>query len=201
MADDCVIHTLAVGLMQSNCYIVHGKSSANALLIDPGDDGEAIDKALKDNKLNPLFIVNTHGHIDHIGANDHFGLPVYIHELDKDFLREPDLNLSSVYGISSRSKAEVRAVEGGDIIELDKMKFEVIHTPGHTPGGICLKYKDVVFTGDTLFCRGIGRTDFPYGSQKLLYESIKKRLFTLPEETVIYPGHGPSSTIGDEKFN
>jgi glyoxylase-like metal-dependent hydrolase (beta-lactamase superfamily II) len=145
--------------------------------------------------------VNTHGHADHIGANTYFALPVYIHQLDAKFLTNPELNLSSMLGLSLSSCAPAKLLKDGQTLKVGDISLKILHTPGHTPGGICLKADKFCLTGDTLFAQGIGRTDIPYASEEDLLTSIREKLFTLPPQVAIYPGHGPSSTIGEEKKN
>lgn len=193
------IDTLTVGQMQVNCYILSSKTTKNAILLDPGDEYSRIKAYLDKHKLKPKFILHTHGHIDHIQADNEFALPVYVHSLDSELLRNPDKNLSSFLSVPFKVKLDLKPLEDLAEIKLDDLVLQVIHTPGHTPGGICLKSAQVVFTGDTLFAGGIGRTDFPGASHEQLIKSIQDKLLVLPDETVIYPGHGPSSTIGEEK--
>lgn len=188
-----------------NCYIVASGPDSRAIIIDPGDQERKIREVLTKHNLKPAFIINTHGHIDHIGCDDKFGVPVYIHRQDSVLLKDPRLNLSSFVATSFTVKSEIRMLEDKENIELEGIRLEVIHLPGHTPGGIALlmrKPKDgVVFTGDSLFYQSIGRTDFPGADEGLLIKSIKEKLFKLSEDTIIYPGHGLSSTIGEEKQN
>lgn len=193
------VDALSVGELQVNCYILSSSQTGNAIIIDPGDDYPKIKSFLEKHKLNPKFIVHTHGHIDHIQADDEFGLTVYAHKLDVELLKDSGKNLSNFLSLPFKVSSPVKPLEDGEKITLDDMSLEVMHTPGHTPGGICLKAKNVVFTGDTLFAGSIGRTDFPGASGKQLIKSIKDRLFILPDETLVYPGHGPSSSIGEEK--
>ena len=185
--------------MKANCYILGCESSHQAVVIDPGDDYQRIKDTLKQTGLEPKIIVNTHGHIDHIAANDKFNLPIYIHKLDAECLINSERNLSALFGPAYTSPAAAHLLEDGDKLKIGGIDLEVIHTPGHTPGGICLKTDNIVFTGDTLFYQGIGRTDFPGASEKDLIKSIKEKIFALSDETVIYPGHGPCSTVGREK--
>ncbi|MBU1148135.1 MAG: MBL fold metallo-hydrolase, partial [Candidatus Omnitrophica bacterium] len=151
--------------------------------------------------LKPKAVINTHGHGDHIGADSEFGLPIWIHSLDAEFLQDPSKNLSGMLGFLLKTKPASRLLDEGDVLKIGSVNLEVIHTPGHTPGSICFKGDSVVFTGDTLFCEGIGRTDFAYGSQEDIIRSIKEKLFTLDDNYLIYPGHGPSSSIGKEKVS
>ena len=200
-----IIETVCVGQMQVNCYIIASAPGTDAIIIDPGDQKNKIDAVLKEHSLKTAFIVNTHGHIDHIGCDDKFGVSVYIHRSDMPLLKDPLLNLSVLFGAPFSVNSDIKAVEDKDIIEAGDISLEVIHTPGHTTGGISLlmnKPKDrILFTGDSLFYHGIGRTDFPGASESSLVGSIKEKLFKLSGDTVIYPGHGPSSTIGEEREN
>jgi len=185
-----------VGRLATNCYIVVSKEK-NAFIIDPGDDAAVIRNAYAARKIHPRFIVNTHGHIDHIKANSALKLPVAVHAADSRMVSDPRKNLmTSFFGTFEGVKPEID-LKGGDRLELDELCFEVWHTPGHSPGGICLVGHGVVFTGDTLFCDGVGRTDFPGASAAKLQESLQ-RLAGLHDATVVYPGHGPQTTIGRE---
>lgn len=199
-----ILEVLCVGPVGANCYILASQSKARSIIIDPGDEEKKIRRALAKHNLEPFFIINTHGHFDHIGCNDKFGVPVYIHRNDLGMLNDPKLNLSNlVHGDGYSVESEIRTLEGGDKIELENLELEVIHTPGHTPGSISLLLKKptnkILFSGDTLFYQGIGRTDFPGSDHEQLIKSIKEKLLSLPEDTVVYPGHGMSSTIGREK--
>jgi len=194
-----ILETIVVGEMEANCYIFGSDEEREVVLIDPGADYEKLSAFIKNRGLLPKFIVNTHGHIDHIGANHRFNLPILIHRLDADFLSDPQLNLSVLSGRGYRSPRAARLLEEGDSIEVADIELKVIHTPGHTPGGISLRYEDLIFTGDTLFKGGVGRTDLPYGSEEQLLSSIKEKLLTYDDQTIIYPGHGPISTIAKER--
>lgn len=200
-----ILESLSVGPMGSNCYILASKENAQAIIIDPGDQPGKINQALKKHKLNASFIINTHGHYDHIGADDEFGVPVYIHPADLAFLKDPKLNLSAFFSINYNSSSEIKLLHDNDIIGLDDIQLKILHIPGHTPGGVALQMLkptgSIVFTGDTLFSHGIGRSDLEGGDEALLIKSIKEKLLTLSDETIVYPGHGPSSTIGEEKRN
>ncbi len=196
-----LIKSLVVGMMEANCYIVGDESTKEVFIIDPGGDYNKIKKVIDKDNLKPIAVINTHGHGDHIGADSEFGLPVWIHRLDAEFLKDPSKNLSGAFGFLLKTKEATRLLEAGDILNIGSYALEVMHTPGHTPGSICLKEKGVVFTGDTLFCEGIGRTDFAYGSEEDIMRSIKEKLFNLDDDHVVYPGHGPTSTIGNEKTN
>lgn len=196
------LKTIVVGSMAVNCYILHDKKTRKAFIIDPGEDFKDIKKYLDDNGLTPLFIIHTHGHIDHIAADKEFDLPIYIHKLDKDYLLNPDINLSNFLGAPFKlADKKINTLKGNDKIKFAGSQLAIMHTPGHTPGGICIRLDNAVFTGDTLFAQGIGRTDFPNASEKDLINSIKEKLFSLDDSIVIYPGHGEPSTIGKEKIS
>lgn len=200
-----ILETVSVGPMGVNCYVLALKENAKAIIIDPGDQARKINQVLEKYSLKPEFIINTHGHYDHIGADDKFDVPVYIHKNDSQFLKDAKLNLSAFFSVSYNVKSEVRYLEDNEIIKLGEIELKVLHIPGHTPGGVALLMlkpaERIVFTGDTLFCQGIGRSDLEGGNEQLLIKSIKEKLLILADDTVIYPGHGASSTIGEEKSN
>lgn len=200
-----IFKTICVGPMAVNCYILAEEKNSAAIIIDPGAEAEKIKKVLAEYKLKASLVINTHGHFDHIGCDDGFGVPVYIHKNDASSLTDPQFNLSALFSSRFAVKSQIRILEDKDDIKLGNIHLKVLHVPGHTPGGIALLMNKpdnkILFTGDTLFCGGIGRTDFAEGNERLLMKSIKEKLLTLPDETVIYPGHGPFSTIGEEKIN
>lgn len=196
---DFTVDALEVGPMAANCYIITHIPTKDACLIDPGGEPERIKDFIKNKRLNLKFIINTHGHGDHILGNGYFGVPIYIHRLEKDFLTNPVLNLSGMFGMFLKTPKASRLLEDGDKVYLNDLEFEILHTPGHTPGGISVKLNGVIFTGDTLFAGSVGRTDLPRGDEKTLLGSIRKKLFALDDDTVVYPGHGGESTIGKEK--
>lgn len=200
-----IIETVVVGSLQVNCYILACAESREAIIIDPGDQYSKIGLVLKKHKLKPAMVINTHGHYDHIGCDDEFGVVVYAHELDFPMLKYARKNLSASFSSAYNVKSEIKPLEDKEVIKLDCLELEVMHLPGHTRGGIGILMKrpqaDIVFTGDTLFASGIGRYDLEGGSRSQLEKAIKERLFVLPFETVVYPGHGPSTTIGEEKDN
>jgi len=198
-----ILETICVGPMEVNCYILASQKNSPAIIIDPGDEEHKIRRVLNKYQLTPGFIINTHGHYDHIGCDNKFGVPIYIHSQDLAFLKDSRLNLSRVFALPYEVKSEIKTVEDKQTIELDDIQLQVVHVPGHTPGGIALLLKKpidkIAFTGDSLFCQGIGRSDLSGGDESLLIKSVKEKLLTLPDDTVIYPGHGPSSSIGAEK--
>ena len=197
MEDKLFIKRLVVGSLSANCFIVG--TAGEGMVIDPGGNAEEIDQAIAESGLEIGIIVLTHGHSDHIAAlrdiQDRTGAAVAIHREDAEFLET-----SSQFGISYRTPHPPDRLLGeGDVIDIGEASFNVIHTPGHTPGGICLLSGDKVFTGDTLFRRGIGTTLMPGSSRSQLINSIQTRLMTLPDATIVYPGHGRETTIGAER--
>lgn len=197
------IEQLVVGPLGVNCYIVLCEDTKQAAVIDPGENAEKILRELKG--VNVVAIVNTHGHADHIGANarikEKTQAPIFIHEADAPMLSDARLNLSAFMGEEILSPVADRILKSGDTIVIGGLRFCVLHTPGHTPGGICLLERDqsVLFSGDTLFAESVGRTDFPGGSMAQLVEAVQNKLMILPDDTKVLPGHGPATTIGHER--
>jgi glyoxylase-like metal-dependent hydrolase (beta-lactamase superfamily II) len=171
--------------------------------VDPGDEQDKIKDVIAENSLKPFLIVNTHGHVDHIGANDaikrEYNIPLAIHEADKLMLIDPDANLSSAIASPVVSPPADQILEDGDTIQLGEEKVQVLHTPGHSPGGVCLLVGKSVLCGDVLFKESVGRTDLPGSDFGQMMQSIQEKLETLPDEVTVYPGHGPTTTIGAEK--
>ncbi len=198
-----LIERVVVGELESNCYIVAAHAGGRAAVIDPGADINDIKRRLEKNKLAAECVINTHGHADHIGCDNEFGLPVYVHLLDRAFLYKPELNMSAALGGPYSVTAEIKELEDNQVITAGGVEMRVIHLPGHTPGGIGLlcgeEGRKVLFSGDSLFRGSIGRSDLPGGDEKALFSSLRGRLLTLPEDTIVYPGHGESTTIGEEK--
>jgi len=186
-----------------NCYIIYCEKTKKAAIIDPGGNADAILNFIDQNQLEPQFIILTHAHGDHIGAlrevKEKKNLPVNIHPLEEPMLRDANKNMSRWMGYPSVEIAADRLLKDNEIIELGELKLHIIHTPGHTRGGICIKVEDALFTGDTLFAGSIGRTDFEGGSFPQIIDSIKNKLLVFDDNTKVYPGHGPESTIGMEK--
>jgi len=198
-----ILKKLVVGPFASNCYIVGSESTKEGMIIDPGDEANQILKNMKELQLDIKSIVLTHGHIDHIGAlkeiKEATGAEVAIHSDDAESLRQSQ-SFGALFGISYPAPPSPdRLLKGGDSLDIGDLHFSVLHTPGHTPGGICLLGQGVVFTGDTLFNYGVGRTDLPGGSYSQLMNSIHTKLVVLPDNTIVYSGHGPDTTIGAER--
>ncbi len=196
-----IIKVLEVGSFSTNCYIVGFESRGIAFIVDPGEEASKIKNVIKKYRFKPQFIINTHAHIDHIKEDESFDLPVYIHYKDVPFLEEPRLNLSSflLEPFIFKKKHLIRPLKDRDFIKIGTQKIEVIHTPGHTPGSICLRFGDYLFSGDTLFCGSVGRTDFEGADSSVLINSIKEKLLPLDEDLVVLPGHGPSTTLKRER--
>jgi len=201
-----LIEKLEVGPFLSNCYIVGSQESGLGMIIDPGADAGRILKMVDRLGLNIELIVVTHTHTDHIAAvaqvKEATGADYAVHEAEAVKNPNPSLNrmLGPLLGASVKSLPKPERLLGdGDVIDLCDLSFRVIHTPGHSPGGICLQGDGVVFCGDTLFNLSIGRTDFPGCSYEQLMESLHNKLMTLPDETKVFPGHGPETTIGLER--
>lgn len=200
------IEHYVVGVVGTNCYFAVNEETKECLIIDPGDNADALAKKIREGGYKPVTILLTHGHFDHImgvdGLVSEFQLPVYVHEDDVEMLRRPELNGGAMIGVRVSTKAD-HVMHDNDELSLAGMQIRVIHTPGHTPGGVCLYFpeKEVVFSGDTLFCESVGRTDLPGGSMGTLIRSIRERLMKLSDLTVVYPGHGEPTKIGYEKQN
>ena len=197
-----ILKKLELGSFATNCYIVGSESGNEGMIIDPADDVQAILSNVNDLGLDIKSIVLTHGHLDHIGAleeaKEATGADVIIHSDDVAILQ--DQSLSMLFGLSYPTPSlPDRLLKDGDSIDFGGLHFQVLHTPGHTPGGICLQGHGIVFSGDTLFNYGIGRADLLGGNHSQLLNSIHRRLMVLPDDTIIYPGHGPDSTIGAER--
>ena len=199
------LKSLVVGPFGSNCYIM-GSEAGEGIIIDPGFDAKDILKAVKQLELDIKMIVATHSHVDHVGAvkevKEATGAQFAIHRDDAPSLSNSAAVLPSFMriSVSSPPQPEILLVEG-DKVEVNGISLAVLHTPGHSLGGISLLGHGAVFTGDTLFCQGIGRFDFPGASGSQLLDSIHSKLMTLPDDTIVYPGHGPKTTIGDERHN
>ena len=198
-----IIKTLAVGPIQANCFILGCEETLEAVVIDPADETDRILSALAESSLTAKFIINTHGHFDHVSANKRLnevtGAPILIHSLDAPMLNQLS-NSAAAWGLAAdNSPKPDRELKDGDEVKFGTITLKVIHTPGHTPGGISLYTADIVFVGDTLFAGSVGRTDFPGGSFEVLKESIRHKLFVLGDKTKVFAGHGPPTTIGEER--
>ncbi len=193
------IESLTVSMFGTNCYIVACPESKEAVVIDPGAEGKSIIGKIKSMSLEIKYILNTHGHIDHIGANGklkaEFKVPILLHEKDLDVYNNPGFGLGLVL---KKQPMPDRFILEGDIISFGNETLTVIETPGHSAGGVCFHSGKLLFCGDTLFAGSVGRTDLAGGSFDVLIQSISEKLLRLPPDTIVYPGHGPATTIGDE---
>lgn len=197
-----LLERMEVGPFATNCYLIACPETKEAVIIDPGDEGMRIVKRVQELKLRVQYVVNTHAHIDHIGANEEvreaLEVPLLAHAAELSRYRSPQASLALFRG---RVEAEPpdRHLKGGEILQVGTLKIKVLETPGHSPGGITLDINGVLFVGDTLFAGSIGRTDFPGGSYPGLIQSIKEKILTYPDDTEVFPGHGPPTTVGDER--
>jgi hydroxyacylglutathione hydrolase len=198
-----ILRAMPVGPLQANCYVVGCEQTRKAAVIDPGGDADRIQAALQMDQLTVTAIINTHGHFDHVGANkplkEATDAELMIHALDAPMLAYLKRSAAS-WGLPAEDSPQPdRLLADGDSIDLGALNFKVLHTPGHTPGGISLVVDKAVFVGDTLFEGSIGRTDFPGGDYDTLIRSIQTKLFALPDDTIVYAGHMGTTTIGREK--
>lgn len=198
-----IVERLVVGMLQCNCYIVGCEDTKTGIVIDPGGDASTILETVDQLGLSIKYIVNTHGHIDHIAANrsvkEGTGAMIAIHRDDAQWLVSDQGGFARMLGVVSPGPAADTLLDEGDEVIFGNDSLQVIHTPGHSVGGISLVGDRLVFCGDTLFAMGVGRVDLPGGSWETLMQSIKSHLFTMPDDTVVYSGHGPPTTIGREK--
>jgi len=200
-----IFERLCLGDLATNCYIIGCPDTNIGAVVDPGDEAEVILARLNSLQLQCKYIILTHGHIDHIGAlaqvHAATGAEVLIHSGDAPRLLNPN-KYSYFLTVDSPLPQADHLLEDGDKVQIGQLIWEVIHTPGHSPGGICLKHGDLLITGDTLFAFSVGRSDLPGGNHQVMINSIKTKLLGFADDTRIFPGHGPFSTIGAEKkFN
>lgn len=201
------IEKFVTGIISTNCYIVSNEETKETVIIDPANLSKAMIGYIEEEKLAIKAILLTHAHFDHImgieQVLERYGeMPVYVEESDLELLHTPELNESTVY-TNGYSYAGGDVIHDGDVLHLIGEDFQVIHTPGHTQGGVCyyVAKEGVLFSGDTLFCCSVGRSDFATSSTSALIRSIREKLFLLPDETKVFPGHMGSTSIGNEKVN
>jgi hydroxyacylglutathione hydrolase len=198
-----ILKMLVVGPIQANCYILGCERTRQAAVIDPGGDVDQILMTLAKDSLRLVYIINTHGHFDHTGDNkplkDATGAQLLIHRADASMITHQGQG-GAAWGMQiENSPPPDRYIAEGDVITFGDISLKVLHTPGHSGGGISLVTDKMVFVGDTLFAGSIGRTDFPGGDQDGLLRGVREKIFTLGDDVVVYPGHGPQTTVGQEK--
>ena len=201
-----IIEKCAVGGIATNCYIAADEASHEGVVIDPGAEPERILALIKERGIRVAALLFTHGHFDHVGAaadlHEALGAPIWCHRDDAGIALDAVAQAADFGARISRAPEKIDFyLEDGVPVKLGPLTFQVMHTPGHTPGGVTLILDKYAFTGDSLFRGGIGRSDFDGGDHASLLKSIKQKIYTLPDDTVVHPGHGPSSTIGYEKRN
>lgn len=199
-----ILQTIPVGITQTNCYIVGCEETQEGVVIDPGGHPQRILKAIEQSGLDIRYVLNTHCHFDHMGANADVvaatGAPLALHPAELPLLRAR--GGASFFGVQVKeSPLPDVQLDDGQVLEVGELRLQVLHTPGHSPGGVTfyLEEEKAAFDGDVLFAMGVGRTDLHGGDWDTLMRSIQEVLFTLPDETVLYPGHGPKTTVGREK--
>lgn len=198
--------SVIVGPLETNCYLVYCPESLECAVVDPGAEAAKIFRLIADRSLHPVVLLNTHGHIDHIGANmdikERFNIPLYIHPSDELMLKSALQSELSFFLEAKDSPSPDRYLEDGGEIKIGKSSLKVIHTPGHSPGSVSFLGDGFLLSGDTLFFGGVGRTDLPGGSWPELENSIRNKILAMPDETAVLPGHGPFTSVGQEKrFN
>ena len=203
LEDRVRVRRFILGELETNCYLVWSPATRAAMVVDPGGDAAVVLAEIARAGLVVVLVANTHGHADHTSGNGGLvqatGAPLAIGAGDAPMLTEAEANLSLWLGRAVTGPAPDRLLHEGDVLDLGGLRFTVLATPGHTPGGVTLAGEGVAFTGDTLFAGGIGRTDLPGGDEALLLASIRQKLLSLPDTVVVYPGHGEASTIGAER--
>jgi len=204
MSQEIEVRSIEVGPLQANCYLLKCDQEGSAAIIDPGDEAERLVHAIKQAGLKPEAILLTHGHIDHANAagamKDSFGCPIYIHPADRDIVERGESPV--LWGLVRNHCTVDKEVADTDEITIGETKIGVLHAPGHTGGSVCYRVGSLLFTGDVLFRGSIGRTDLPGGSDAEMMQTLKTRISVLDGETLVYPGHGPETTIEHEKkFN
>jgi hydroxyacylglutathione hydrolase len=195
--------SLIVGPLETNCYLVYCPETLECAVVDPGAEAGNITRQIAEKELKPRLILNTHGHVDHIGANkdikDKYDIPLFIHSADSPMLESVLQTEMGLFLGAKDSPPADHFLDDEEEIKIGKSHLKVIHTPGHSPGSVSFLGDGFLLSGDTLFFGGVGRTDLPGGSWQELVSSIKNKILTMPEDMIVLPGHGPHTTVGEEK--
>ncbi len=206
MSERLSIRTFTLGPFATNCYVVGVEGETECFVVDAGFGSGAIVEAIRRDRLNPVALVLTHAHLDHIAGagtlkKEFPGLPIWVHEAETGWLTDAEINMSALAGMPVTAPPADRSLRDGDVLELPGGLWKVLHTPGHSPGGISIwnEAHQVAFVGDALFAGSVGRTDFPGCSMDALSKSIRTKLYTLPGETKCLSGHGPATTVERER--
>ena len=199
------VHSIITGPFQENSYILSEKLSKDCILVDPGDEAEKISYFIDDNNFNPIAIINTHAHLDHIGAvteiKNKYNIPFYLHSAEKQILESYPLSCR-MFGMEVKPVPVVdNWIHKAGKLTIGGFNFSIIETPGHTPGGVSFLFNNHLFVGDTLFQGSVGRTDLPGGDYSILQDSLRRLIALLPKETIVHSGHGPDTTLNEEFHN
>jgi hydroxyacylglutathione hydrolase len=197
------VQVIKVGAYQTNAMLVWCDQTMQAIVFDPGAEAQLIMREIESQGLQPVYLINTHGHLDHIGHNkaikEKYHVPLLIHTLDRPMLTDPALNISLFTEEIVISPDADDVIAEGHMIKVGNEELKVLHVPGHSPGSCAFYSNGILVAGDTLFSRGVGRSDLPGGDENTLLDSIRNKIYTLPPETVVYPGHGATTTVGTEQ--
>ena len=192
-----------VGPLETNCYLIYCEKTRECAVMDPGAQPEKIIQSVAALGLKPVVLINTHGHVDHVGGNkdikEKYDIPLCMHEADAPMLNSILQSGLGLFLGAKNSPPPDRFLIDGDEVNIGDVTLKTLYTPGHSPGSLSFVHEGILFSGDTLFCGGVGRTDLPGGSWEDLIASIQNKILSLPNETVVLPGHGPHSTVGQER--
>lgn len=194
-----------VGPLETNCYLIYGDETQECAVMDPGAQPEKIIQTIAAMNLKPVILINTHGHVDHVGANkdikEKYDIPLVMHSADAPMLKSVLQSGLGLFLGARNSPPPDQFLSEGEELRIGTSSLKIIHTPGHSPGSLSFFCDGLLFSGDTLFCGGVGRTDLPGGSWEEMIRSIEDKILTLPDDTVVLPGHGPHTTVAQERYN